>query len=202
MVKGILHTHYLVVTLFLLIYVIKTVLLLSNKNDLLATFTKKVKVPEMIISFLFLATGIYLMTQLPTIHYLMWVKLALVFASIPIAIIGFKRGNKILAALSLVMITASFGIAEIAHKKKMKADNTNIAATDGKSLYENNCKLCHGDDGKLGAMGAKDISSTPLDAAGIKHVILNGQSSMAAVPVTDEQATAIAEYVNSNLKGH
>lgn len=202
MYKGILHTHYLVVVLFLLIYVVKTVLLLSNKNDLLATFTKKVKVPEMIISFLFLATGIYLMTQLPKIHYLMWVKLALVFASIPIAVIGFKRGNKILASLSLVMITASFGIAEIAHKKKMKADNSNIASNDGKALYEANCKLCHGDDGKLGAMGAKDISSTPLDLAGIKHVILNGQSSMAAVPVTDEQASAIADYVNSNIKGH
>ena len=197
-----LHTHYLVVILFLLIYVVKTVLLLSDKTELLAKFTKKIKVPEMIISFLFLATGIYLMTRLPVIHPLMWVKLALVFASIPIAVIGFKRHNKILAALSLVMITASFGIAEIAKKKKMQADNTHIAATDGKALYENNCKLCHGNDGKLGAMGAKDISSTPLDVAGIKNVILNGQGSMVKVPVTDEQAGAIADYVNNNLKGH
>ncbi|MBA3664610.1 MAG: cytochrome c [Bacteroidetes bacterium] len=202
MAKGILHTHYLVVILFLLIYVVKTVLLLSNRKDLLAAFTKKIKIPEIIISFLFLATGIYLMIQLPVIHYLMWVKLVLVFASIPIAVIGFKKGNKILAALSLMMITASFGIAEIAKKKKMQADNTHIVATDGKALYENNCKLCHGDDGRLGAMGSKDISSTPLDVAGIKNVILNGQSSMAKVPVTEEQATAIAEYVNSNLKGH
>ncbi len=53
MYKGILHSHYLVVTLFLLIYVIKTILLLSNKNDLLATFTKKVRIAEMIISFVF-----------------------------------------------------------------------------------------------------------------------------------------------------
>lgn len=197
-----LHTHYLVVILFLLIYVVKTVLLLSDKTELLAKFTKKVKVPEMIISFLFLATGIYLMTTLPKIHYLMWVKLALVFASIPIAVIGFKRGNKVMAALSLVMITASFGIAEIAHKKKMKADNSNIAVTDGKALYENNCKLCHGDDGKLGAMGAKDLTATAFDANGIKNVILHGQGSMASVPVTDEQAGAIADYVNNNLKGH
>jgi uncharacterized membrane protein SirB2 len=65
MIKGILHTHYLVVTLFLLIYVVKTILLLSNKNDLLATFTKKVKVFEMVVSFLFLATGVYLTTMLP-----------------------------------------------------------------------------------------------------------------------------------------
>ena len=65
MYKGILHSHYLVVVLFLLIYVIKTILLLSNKNDLLAKFSKKVKIAEIIISVLFLVTGIYLSTQLP-----------------------------------------------------------------------------------------------------------------------------------------
>lgn len=43
MVKGIAHTHYLVVVLFLLIYVAKTVLLLSNKHDLLVKFTKRSK---------------------------------------------------------------------------------------------------------------------------------------------------------------
>ena len=65
MYKGFLHTHYLVVTLFLLIYVVKTILLLSNRNDLLAIFTKKVRIFEMIVSSLFLITGIYLSTQLP-----------------------------------------------------------------------------------------------------------------------------------------
>lgn len=197
-----LHTHYLVVILFLLIYVIKTVLLLSDKKDLLANFTKKIKIPEIIVSVLFLVTGIYLMVQLPVIHPLMWVKLVLVFGSIPIAVIGFKKGNKILAALSLVMITASFGIAEIAKKKKMKADNSHIASNDGKALYENNCKLCHGDNGKLGAAGAKDLTGTSYDVAAIKNVILNGQGPMAKVPVDDAQASAIAEYVHSNMKGH
>lgn len=202
MITGIKHTHVLVVVLFLLIYVIKTVLLLSNKTDLLAKFSKKVRVPEMIISFLFLGTGIFLLTQLPVIHYLIWIKIALVFASIPVAVIGFKKSNKILAALSLVMITASYGLAEIAAKKKMQADNSGIASTDGKALYEKNCKLCHGDDGKLGAMGAKDLTATAFDVNGIKEVILHGKGAMAAVPVTDEQAASIADYVNGNLKGH
>ena len=202
MIKGIAHTHLLVVILFLLIYVIKTVLLLSNKNELLAAFTKKVKVPEMIISFLFLATGIFLMTQLPKIHYLMWIKIALILAAIPLAVIGFKKSNKTLAALSLVMITASYGLAEVAAKKKMQADNTGIAANDGKALYDNNCKLCHGDNGKLGLSGAKDIGATAMDLEGIKNVILNGQNLMQPVPVNAEQAAAIAEYVNGNIKGH
>jgi mono/diheme cytochrome c family protein len=208
MYKGILHTHYLVVILFLLIYVIKTVLLLSNRTDLLAKFTKKVKIPEMIVSFLFLATGIYLMTQLPfggKYDYMFWIKIVMVLASIPIAVIGFKKHNKILAALSLLLITGSFGLAEVYHKKKgIAKDNGGMVAdgNDGKALYEANCRLCHGDDGKLGLSGAKDLTATTMDLPAIKDIILHGKNMMAPVAVNDAQADAIAVYVNSNLKGH
>lgn len=207
MYKGILHTHYLVVVLFLLIYVIKTVLLLSNKNDLLTTFTKKVKIAEMIISFLFLGTGVFLITQLPLggkYDYLLWIKLAMVLASIPLAVVGFKKQNKILAALSLLLITGSFGLAEVYHKRKgvAKDDGSVVASTDGKGLYEKNCATCHGSDGKKGLGGAKDLTATVLDAAGIKDIILNGKNMMAPVSVTDEEAAAIADYVNGDIKGH
>lgn len=205
--KGFLHTHYLVVTLFLLLYVVKTVLLLSNKIDLLTTFTKKTKVFEMIVSVLFLLTGGYLVTQLPfgsKYDYLFWIKIGMVIASIPIAIIGFKKQNKMLAALSLLLITASFGLAEVYHKKKGISANASgdIASNDGKGLYEAKCVLCHGGDGKLGMAGAKDLSATVMDVAGIKEIILQGKGSMPAAGVTDEQAQSIAEYVNASIKGH
>lgn len=203
MYKGILHTHYLVVTLFLLIYVVKTILLLSNKNDLLTNFTKKVKVFEMIVSFLFLATGVYLMTQLPfggKFDHLFWIKIVMVFASIPLAVIGFKKSNKVLAALSLLLLTGSFGLAEVYHKKKgiAKDAGTELAAGDGRSLYESNCANCHGNDGKLGLAGAKDLSVTGLDVTGIKEIIVNGKGAMPPSQVNDEQAVAIADYVKSN----
>jgi uncharacterized membrane protein SirB2 len=205
MYKGVLHTHYLVVTLFLLIYVIKTILLISNKEDLLDKFTKKVKVPEMIISFLFLATGIFLLTQLSygsKYDKLLWIKLAMVLISIPVAVIGFKKRNKILAAMSLLLIVASFGVAEVYHGKKgIAAGSNNIAGMSGKELYEANCKLCHGDNGKLGASGAADLSATALDGNGIKDVILHGKNMMTAVNVSDEQAQAITDYVLSDIKG-
>lgn len=210
MYKGFLHTHYLVVTLFLLIYVIKTILLLGNKKDLLATFSKKVKVFEMIVSFLFLVTGIYLATQLPfggKYDYLFYIKIVLVLAAIPLAVIGFKKSNKILAALSLLLITGSFGLAESYHKKKGipkdSADSSSaVASLDGETLFKANCVLCHGNDGKLGISGAKDLSATTMDAAEIKEIILNGKGLMPAAGVNAEQAAAIAEYVSGNLKGH
>ena len=54
-----LHTHYLMVVLFTLIYLIKTILLLSDRDELLEKFKKKTKIAEMIVSFGFLATGIF-----------------------------------------------------------------------------------------------------------------------------------------------
>lgn len=207
MYKGFLHTHYLVVTLFLVIYVIKTILLLSNKNDLLQTFTKKVKVIEMIVSSLFLITGIYLITQTPlggAYDHLLWIKLGMVLVSIPLAVIGFKRHNKILAALSLLLITGSFGLAEVYHKKKAvaaPADTHSEVAMNGQSLYEANCKVCHGSDGKAMLSGAPDLTATALDKNQIKDIILNGRNLMVKVNVSDAEADLIGDYVLSSIKG-
>lgn len=205
MYKGFLHTHILVVTLFLLLYVIKTILLLSNRNDLLQKFSKMFRIPEMIISVLFLITGVYLALQLPfgsKYDYLFWIKIVMVFASIPLAVIGFKKSNKILAALSLLLITGSYGLAEVYGKKKgIVATHEMATGSDGLAYYQVNCKLCHGDDGKLMMAGAKDLSKTTMDVAAIKEIIIKGKSTMPPAPVNEEQAQMIAEYVHSNLKG-
>ena len=86
MATGMLHSHTLFVVVFTLIYLIKTILLLSDKNDLLETFKKKSKIVEMIVSFGFLATGIYLMVKMPIIPMIMYVKIGLVLLSIPLAV--------------------------------------------------------------------------------------------------------------------
>lgn len=196
--------HKISVILFLLIYLVKTILLLSNKEDLLTKLTKVLKVPEMIVSALFLLTGIYLLTQIPEIKTLLIVKVGLVFLSIPVAIIGFKNKNKILAALSLLMITASYGIAEMAAKNKAKISDQSVTADgkfDGKQIYMDNCALCHGADGKLGMTGAADLSITQLDTTAIKNAILIGKGNMKKVDgITDEQAKAVTEYVLGNIK--
>jgi uncharacterized membrane protein SirB2 len=196
--------HKISVILFLLIYFIKTILLISNKEDALTKLSKILKVPEMIVSFLFLGTGIYLITQLPEIKPLLIIKVGLVFLSIPVAIIGFKKRNKVLGALSLLMITASYGLAEIAAKNKAKV-STEAVAADGtinsQVLYTDNCAICHGGDGKLGMAGAADLSKSQADKNAIQQTILNGKGLMKAVPLTPEQATAVAEFVETQLKG-
>lgn len=200
MATGMLHTHYLFVVLFTLIYLIKTILLLSDRNELLEKFKKKTKVAEMIISFGFLATGIFLLTQVPVITMLMIVKIVLVLLSIPLAVIGYKKKNKILATLSFFLIVVSFGLA---HKAKDAKAGGKTLALSGKEIYNDKCALCHGDNGKLGMSGAKDLSVTQMDHTNIVTIITNGKNTMASYKeaLTPEQIEAVASYIETDLKG-
>lgn len=47
-------------------------------------------------------------------------------------------------------------------------------AERGKALYDAKCASCHGEDGKLGSSGAKDLSQSTLADVEIKNCILNG----------------------------
>jgi len=194
-----LHSHYLFVVLFTLIYLIKTILLLSDRDELLDTFKKKTRVVEMIVSFGFLATGIYLMTQLPSVSSVLIIKLILVFLSIPLAVIGFKKKNKVLASLSFFLIIVTFGLAQKAKESKAGPE---IVTVNGKEIFEDKCALCHGSDGKLGLSGAKDLSLTQLDHAGIAEIISNGKNAMASYKevLTPGQIDALSSYIESDLK--
>ena len=197
MFTGMLHTHKLTVILFLLIYLIKTVLLLINKTETLQTFIKKTKVLEMIVSVLFLFTGGFMIAQLPEINNLLIIKMVCVLASIPIAVISYKRSNKLMAVLSLVLIIASYGLAEMSKKRPavVKSDDT-------ASLYQNNCAKCHGDDGKMGLAGAKDLSVSVLSDEETKAIIKNGKNAMSGYgkSLSDAEISALAEYVKTLRK--
>jgi mono/diheme cytochrome c family protein len=204
MFNNIKTTHFVVVTIFFLIYLIKTFLLLANKNEALQSFTKKVKVLEIIVSFLFLATGIYLMTEAPITPMLI-IKITIVFLSIPLAVVGFKKGNKGLATLAFILILAAFGLGEMNKTKKAivteKAVNTD-GTINGQEIYSNNCARCHGEDGKAGITGASDLSATQLSNDSISSIIVNGRKTMPKIEgLTSEQAQAVAAYVNTNIKG-
>lgn len=200
MATGMFHTHMLFVVLFTFIYLLKTILLLSDKKEILNNFKKKTKVFEMVVSFGFLATGVYLLVKLPEINQFMILKIVLVLASIPVAIIGYKKENKIMATLSFLLIIVSFSLAYKANDAKA---GEQIASTDGKEIFETKCASCHGADGKLGLGGAKDLSATTLAQPEIVKIITNGKNTMASYRgvLTDEQITAVTAYIENDLKG-
>lgn len=203
MYKAIFYTHLVSVNLFLLIYLVKTILLLANKNEGLAKFTKTVKVPEMIVSTLFLISGIYMLTQIPEIKSLLIIKIIAVFASIPLAVIGFKKGKKALAVIAFLLIVGAYGLAEMSKKQKSSAAETPaVTSLSGQEIYTANCSRCHGDDGKAGLMGATDLSTSVKSIDEKIEIIKNGKGVMDAFAgqLTDEQIKAVAEYTEALKK--
>lgn len=197
--------HTISVMLFLLTYVIKTILLFTSKSRL-AGYTKATKVPEMIISTVFLVTGIWLFIQLGGIRFFQIIKLAFVFISIPVAVIGFKKQKPALALLSLFLMVGAYGLAEMSKNKPFIpakvniAEGSDMAALAGKKVYLENCAFCHGADGKKGYRNAPDLSHTAMDAGAIAQMVREG--SRGKMPgykmvISDENIAALSEYVES-----
>ena len=202
MYTGFLHLHVFTVNLFLAYYLVKTVLLLANKTQTLDKITKWLRIPHIIIASLFLITGIYLATQAPSVKvgYWFWVKLIATAALIPVGIVAFKNRNKIMASTMLLLLLYTYGVSETKSPRMVKQDyyahlgdqqtieptnaNTDINSNEyniqahGKRIYQQNCSICHGNDGKLMAGGAKNLAISKLDKNGITNIINKGKNSM------------------------
>lgn len=203
------HTHKLVVLLFASIYLIKTILLLVGKDEILDKFTKFIKVPEMIISLLFLLTGGYLIMGIADFGFLFVIKLAFVLTAIPLAIIGFKKKKKLFALISILLIIGAYGLAE-AHKGRMgkrhefteaviidpQAQNY-VLSLHGKALYNSQCVVCHGDDGTSGLSGAKNLQTSKKTDVEIVSIINTGKNTMPKMEgkFDQQELNALLQYV-------
>ncbi len=199
--------HGISVMLFLLTYVIKTILLFTSK-DMLAKYSKGTKVPEMIISTLFLVTGIWLFVIVGGIKTLYIIKLVFVFLSIPIAVVAFKKQNKGLALLSLILIVGAYGMAEAGKNKPFIPAKVALKGTAteensaGAKLYFENCAFCHGADGKKLYRGAKDLTISPFAYDDIVQMVREGSKGKMpgyTVTLTDDEIAAVSKFV-ANLK--
>lgn len=204
------HTHKAVVLLFAAIYLIKTVLLLLDSNNALDKFTKFIKIPEMIISLLFLATGGYLIMDIANFGMLFILKLVFVLGAIPLAVIGFKKKKKLFALISILLIIGAYGLAEV-HKSRMgkrhdfteevitnsQAQNY-VLALHGKAIYNAQCVVCHGADGTAGLSGAKNLQTSQKNTEEIQSIINTGKNTMPKMEgkFDEQELKALVQYVN------
>jgi mono/diheme cytochrome c family protein len=207
--------HLISVNIFLLLYIIKTILLFSSPANL-DKFTRATKVLEMIISFSFLVTGLWLLFILGAVKMLMIIKFIFVFASIPISVIAFKRRKKMMAVLSLLLIVGAYGMSEAAKKKpfipsKVEVNgNADDLAKLGIKTYVANCAMCHGKDGKKMYRDATDLSTSAIDQASAELIIREGSSSTLkrgqvkmpafAGTLTDDEIIAVSVYIQTLRK--
>ncbi len=76
---------------------------------------------------------------------------------------------------------------------------------DGKKLYGDRCALCHGPggDGKGVIMQTSPFDAEfwkKSDDAAITKAIIEGKGRMPAIPLSPEEAKAVAEYMKSSFK--
>ncbi len=207
---GLLHTHKLVVLLFLVIYVVKLALLLFSEVNLDKMRNNKfARIFEVILSVLFLVTGIIMWINVAEpLQTLFLVKIVAVFASIPLAVIGFKKKNKVLAILSVVLLFAAYGIAEVKKKSYLKPEKQEMVYNEaetsiyGKQLYQQYCRNCHGVDGAAGLSGAKNLQTSMISDADAKMQIKNGKGNMPAYEkaLNEKQIDAVLTHIKSLRK--
>jgi len=172
--------HLVVVNLFLLLYLVKTILLVANKSKSLNSLTKVMKVPEMIISTLFLITGVWMIVLMGGIlHRMLLIKILIILAAIPMAVIGFKKQNKALAVIAFLFVVGAYGIAEMGKHPKVKPTPEGQAIS-GMELYKSNCQSCHGPKGNLGNNGSADLSLSTIDHGKELQIINDGKTPMPA----------------------
>ncbi len=202
-----LKVHIICVSIFLGLYVLKTILLLSNKEAILDKLRKIVFIPEMIISFLFLLTGIIMLFNIAEIKNTLLIKLGLVGLAVPLAVFAFKTKNKTYVLVSLFLLIGIYGLAEMSKKVKRNPNHekTNTISKEekygqlirGRDLYNLYCTTCHGVKGDEQHSGAKNLITSQAKDELISNTIINGKSAMPKYKkiFNKEEIKALVEYV-------
>ncbi|MBI3501762.1 MAG: cytochrome c [Bacteroidetes bacterium] len=73
------------------------------------------------------------------------------------------------------------------------------AKSSGQTLYENYCTNCHGSDGKLCALGAKDLSMSTLNKEEKIEIITNGKNTMASFKnvMNEKEIGEVVDYIRT-----
>jgi len=213
METGMLHLHVTAVTLFLFFLLIKTLLLLSNKENALSKMRAKTKIVDIILGVTILLTGAFMLTLKSGVPTYMVVKIVLVFIAIPLGIIGLKREKKGLAVVSLLLFIYIYGVSET-KSYKFKKDKVVLSTpqntlnkggagmvTYGTELYKKLCVECHGEDGKKGLFKATDLTESRMTASEQGEIIRKGKKVMPSFKeLDDQQIDALTTYLQTLRK--
>ena len=197
--------------LFILDYLVKSILLVTDNSSALDKYKGYTKVISMVISTVFLVSGIYLISQIgmKTIGGWFHLKLTLTIVALVLGIIGFKKKNKAMVLISAFFFVYIYFLSTTKSVKLKKANLdgivTDTTATNynelahGKAIYINNCLRCHGEDGKAGINGASNLTASMCENRGLVGIIKHGRNLMPGFKdqLSEIEINAVATYVKS-----
>lgn len=203
-----LHSHHLVVVLYLLLIVGGLGVMLLRRASLDA-FNKRARIGHMVLGTLMLLTGGYLAVKSPLgFSGVALVKYVLLLVAIGLAVVGLRRIKAALVAGSIVVLLYVYGISKtdsltltpVSARMELawQATSTVSPKEQGKVLYSVGCVACHGADGKAGYLKSKDLTASRVDSSYIVALLKNGKGLMPAYgSLSDAQHAALVEYVQS-----
>lgn len=221
---GILHTHTLIVSLFLVLQVVTLVWVAMNASKKDVSSPKWLKLSHMILGSLMLLTGLFLMFRSPSgMEPYVLLKLGLVLIATPLGIIGSRKKSIALTAVAtlLVMGTYYLGWSKPEALRSVPTDLVEVTAgnavveggqsdevsTDqaikiGKSLYfKRNCNSCHGTDGAAGFQKAKNLQLSTMSDKEMAEIIVNGKGLMPANEgLNDSEVDYLVNYIKTFKK--
>ncbi|HNR55307.1 MAG TPA: cytochrome c [Flavobacteriales bacterium] len=78
-------------------------------------------------------------------------------------------------------------------------DRMAVKGSPGKAVFNMNCTLCHGRDGKAGLNGAKDLTVSTLTAEEMMAIVKNGKGAMAPYKqvLSAKEIEAVVAYIRT-----
>ncbi|MCB0396391.1 MAG: SirB2 family protein [Flavobacteriales bacterium] len=200
-----LKIHIISACVFVISFIVKAFLVFTGNDGGLEKYMKKMKVPDMVLSMIFLVTGVWLLINMGGLPGWFHPKLTAIVIVIPMAIIGMKKKNKLMIGLAVVLFLYIYGVAETKNPAIFTSKNAAPAETEGgesqvngAAIYQSNCLQCHGEDGKLKMYSSPDLSLSTLDMKSRIEMITKGKNAMAGFEgrLNEAQIEAVAAYLD------
>lgn len=108
----------------------------------------------------------------------------------------------VVAAVLITMILTLDACGGSEREAKSGTSSGEKISVDGKKIYTQNCVLCHGIYGNMGASGAFNLTESDLSMDERIAVITNGRNVMTAFKgdLSEEEIKAVAEYTETLKK--
>lgn len=214
---GILHTHTLVVVLYVALFAIKTILILTGQRNLLTTFNGKTRIVHIFLATALLGTGGYLIGKAPDgMAAYNIAKIVFLVLAMGVAFVAVKRFKAAFAILALSGFAYIFVLAKSrdlflrSEETRLKAalqsfeavsPRPDVALARGKTIYEAACNRCHGADGRAGYRKAFDLQTSALADAAVVATVSGGRNTMPAYPyLSRPELDDLLAYVKSLRK--